>query len=105
MSHYFIVDYSNNGDHLGYSKIYIDYINEITGLQFIPNGKTELDARDIQTESGLDICVMYDDPEGFDSKLAMSSHTIRMNLMRIWLSSGAMTMDRHRRMQVVKTLL
>ena len=54
-SHYFIVDYSNNGDHLGYSKIYIDYINEITGLQFIPNGKTELDARDIQTESGLDI--------------------------------------------------
>ncbi|MBR2540896.1 MAG: hypothetical protein IKE85_08775 [Mogibacterium sp.] len=54
-SNYFVVEYSTDDVVLGYSKIYIEYINEITDLQFIPNGKTELSAADIQTEDGLDI--------------------------------------------------
>lgn len=54
-SNFFVVEYSTDDVVLGYSKIYIEYINEITDLQFIPNGKTELSAADIQTEDGLDI--------------------------------------------------
>ena len=53
----------------------IDARHSVRAYRDMPVGqevRDELDAfiAECNRESGLDICVMYDDPEGFDSKLA-----------------------------------
>ncbi|MBQ6502159.1 MAG: leucine-rich repeat protein [Mogibacterium sp.] len=53
---YFIVQYEKNGIEIGKSKIENVYGNEILSIEFTPNGRTELNASDIQDgEGGYDI--------------------------------------------------
>ncbi len=52
---YVIIEYYKEGNTIGKSWIETEYGNEIVGMEFIPNGKTELDASAIQTGDGYDI--------------------------------------------------
>lgn len=55
-TYFIIVSFeSDNGESLGECKIENVYGNEITGMEFVPNGKTELIASEIETGDGYDL--------------------------------------------------